>query len=247
HYHSHFELYYLEEGSRLHMLENDIYKTEPGDMMLFAPYIMHHSYSERTGQGFKRIVLYFTPESIEDSLVLEKLKNGSGLYKVDSKIGHYLHGMIGMLLLQQEDMDDLHDASLKALLNMIVVTILKSAVPSEKPEVQTLIAKMIKYIDNHFMEDIKLDDLADQFFVSKYYLCHEFKKYTNRTINQYINATRILNAQRQIMETNHSLTKISSDCGFSSSTHFSRTFKAVTGTTPIAFRSSYKQKQRKGN
>ena len=247
HYHSHFELYYLEEGARLHMLENDIYETKPGDMMLFAPFVMHHSYSDEPNSDFKRIVLYFTPESIEDDVVLELLKNSSGLYHVDKKIGHYIHGMLGMLLLQQEDYDKLHDAALKALLNMIVVTLLKSAVPANKPEVQTLITRMIEYIDTHFMDDINLDSLAEQFFVSKYYLCREFKKYTNRTINQYINTTRILNAQRQIMETSRSFTVIASDCGFASCTHFTRTFKQVTGITPSEIKSTYKNKQKRRN
>ena len=245
HYHSHFELYYLEEGKRLHMLENDIYSTEPGDMMLFAPFVMHHSYSDKANRDFKRIVLYFTPESIEDEAVLELLKNGSGLYHVNKKVGHYIHGMLGMLLLQQEEYDDLRDAALKALVNMIVITLLKAATPVSKQEGQTLITKLIEYIDTHYMDEIKLDNLADQFFVSKFYLCHEFKKYTNRTINQYINTTRILNAQRQIMESTHSFTKIASDCGFASCTHFTRTFKAVTGVTPSQFKSSYKKKQRK--
>lgn len=243
HYHSHFELYYLEEGKRLHMLENDIYETKPGDMMLFAPFVMHHSYSEKSGDDFKRIVLYFTPESIEDAVVYERLKNSSGLYHVDNKIGHYLHGMLGMILLEQDNMDELHEASMKALLNIIIVALLRSATQAEKPEVQTLISKMINHIDTHYMEEITLDDLAEQFFVSKYYLCHEFKKYTNRTINQYINTTRILNAQRQIMESTASFSKIAENCGFASNTHFCRTFKSVTGMTPTKFKASYKKKQ----
>lgn len=245
HYHSHFELYYLEEGKRLHMLENDIYETAPDDMMLFAPFVMHHSYSEKPDQRFKRIVLYFTPDSVEDENVLKKLVNSSGLYHVDAKVGHYIHGMLGMILMEQNNKDELHGASMKALLNMIVIALLRSGIQASKPEVQTLISKMVDYIDTHYMEDITLDDLADQFFVSKYYLCHEFKKYTNRTINQYINTTRIMNAQRQIMETGHSFTKIGTDCGFASSTHFSRTFKSVTGYTPSEFKASYKKRQNK--
>ncbi len=244
HYHPYFELYYLEEGKRFHMLENDIYQTEPGDMMLFAPYTMHHSYSHDADERFKRIVLYFSPEAIADPKVLEKLRNGSGLYHVDTKFGHYIHGMLGMLLMEQDETDELHDATMRTTLNMIVLSLLKAATPAEKPEAQSLISRMVEYIYGHYSEDIRLDDLAEQFYVSKFYLCHEFKKYTNRTISQYINTTRILQAQREIMDTNRSLTKIASDCGFASCTHFSRTFKALTGTTPMEFRKSYKQKRK---
>ncbi|MCR5355248.1 MAG: AraC family transcriptional regulator [Lachnospiraceae bacterium] len=245
HYHPHFELYYLEEGTRLHMLENDIYQTDPGDIMLFAPFIMHHSYSKKLNADFKRIALYFTPESIEDPFVLEKLKKSSGLYHVDSKVGHYLHGMLGMLLMEQNNDDDLHDASMKALLNIIVISLLKTGVQESKPESQTLVGQVIDYIDSNYMNDIKLDDLANHFFVSKYYLCHEFKKYTNRTINQYINTTRILYSQQKIMDNNLNFTEIAAACGFASCTHFGRTFKSVTGVTPSEFKSNYRKKIKK--
>lgn len=243
HYHHHFELYYLEDGKRLHMLEDNIYQTNPGDIMLFAPFVMHHSYSADDKSDFQRIALYFTPESIEDPLVLEKLKEGSGLYHLDSKFGKYLHGMLGMLLLEQNNKDALHDATMKALLNIIVISLLKTGIHVSKPEPQTLVGRLIDYIDNHYMDEIKLDDLAEHCYVSKYYLCHEFKKYTNRTINQYINATRILYAQQKIMEGNSNFTEIAAECGFASCTHFGRTFKAVTGTTPSEFKSNYKKKK----
>lgn len=247
HYHPHFELYYLEEGTRLHMLEDDIYQTDPGDIMLFAPFVMHHSYSTNLNADFKRIVLYFTPESIEDPSVLEKLKSGSGLYHVDTKVGHYLHAMLGMMLMEQTNEDDFHDASMKALLNIIVISLLKTGVQAGKPESQTLVGQVIDYIDTHYMNEIKLDDLAEHFYVSKYYLCHEFKKYTNRTINQYINTTRILYSQQKIMDNNLNFTKIAAECGFASCTHFGRTFKAITGETPSEFKSNYKKRINKKN
>ena len=236
HYHPFFELYYMEEGKRLHILEDNIYQTTPGDIILFAPFIMHHSYSEDPKADFKRIVLYFTPESVADSQVLSRLTKGSGLYHIDSKVGHYIHGMLGMILMEQANDDELHDATMKALLNLIVVSLLKKGVQENKPESQTLVSRLIDYIDTHYMEEIKLDNLADHFFVSKYYLCHEFKKYTNRTINQYINTIRILYAQQKIMDGEHNFTQIAAECGFSSCTHFGRTFKAVTGTTPSEFK-----------
>ena len=245
HYHPFFELYYMEEGKRLHILEDNIYQTTPGDIILFAPFIMHHSYSKKANADFKRIALYFTPESIEDPIVLKKLKSQSGLYHVDKKVGQYIHSMLGMLLMEQDNQDDLRDASMKALLNIIVISLLKSGIQENKPESQTLVGKVIDYIDRNYMNDIKLDDLANHFFVSKYYLCHEFKKYTNRTINQYINTTRILYAQQKIMDNNLNFTEIAAECGFASCTHFGRTFKAVTGVTPSEFKSNYKEKIKK--
>ena len=106
------------------------------------------------------------------------------------------------------------------------------------------ITDVINYIHEHYSEDISLEELSSKFFVSPYYLCREFKKYTNRTIIQYVNVTRIMKAQRQIMETDKNLTQISLENGFSNLTHFNRVFKSVTGQTPSSYRKEYKDVRR---
>ncbi|WP_349947097.1 AraC family transcriptional regulator [Lacrimispora sp. BS-2] len=88
---------------------------------------------------------------------------------------------------------------------------------------------VINYIHNHYAEDLKLEKLAQIFYISPYYLCREFKRQTNRTITQYINITRIMNAQRMFMETDENVTEISKATGFSNIIHFNRVFKNVTG------------------
>lgn len=84
-----------------------------------------------------------------------------------------------------------------------------------------------------------MEILSEKFFISKYHLSREFKKRTEKTIVQYINKTRIMHAQRKIMETKKSLTEISHETGFSSLTHFNRIFKAETNLTPSEYRKIY--------
>ena len=82
--------------------------------------------------------------------------------------------------------------------------------------------------------------MAQQFYISSWYLCREFKRYTNSTLVNYINVTRIMNAQRSFMETDKNVTQISQEVGFSSLTHFNRVFKAVTGTTPSEYKRQFR-------
>lgn len=90
----------------------------------------------------------------------------------------------------------------------------------------------------NYDKDISLDMLAKKFYISPYHLCHEFKRYTGRTLVEYINITRIMNAQRKIMETNDSITDICSHTGFKNLTHFNRVFRSITGTSPSKYRKS---------
>ena len=62
HYHEYFELYYLEDGTRFHMVQDEMYTMYPGQFMIFAPYIMHRSFGDQN-MFFKRLVLYFEPET----------------------------------------------------------------------------------------------------------------------------------------------------------------------------------------
>lgn len=82
------------------------------------------------------------------------------------------------------------------------------------------------------MEDISVNQLAEMLYVSPYHLCHEFKNATGKTIIQYLNTTRILHAQRLMLETDYNITQISREVGFSNLTHFNRTFKKITGVAP---------------
>lgn len=235
HYHTHYELYFLEAGRRHHIMQDSQYETEVGDFMIFAPYVMHHSFSEKD-VPFRRIVLYFTEDAIHAPELRAMLKDASGLYHPSPKVSSSVHYILEALLREQYELGPLHDATMENLLNSLLITIMRSVTVSKKPELKSRMSKVIEYIETNYQKDIRLKDIAQEFYLSEYYLCHEFKKYTNRTIVQYLNTTRILNAQRLIMETDLNFTAIAENTGFSSLTHFNRTFKSIVGMSPSDFR-----------
>ncbi len=241
HYHTYYELYFLEGGERHHILQDKQYETEVGEFMLFAPYVMHYSFSDHD-VPFKRIVLYFTDEAIVSEELLTLLKESSGLYRPSKRVASSVHFLLNEMLKEQDVDEPLHDALMINMLNTLLLTIMRSTQAEPKPESQSRMEKVLSYIEKNYYKDLHLADIAAEFFVSEYYLCHEFKKYTNRTIVQYINALRILHAQRLIDETDLTFTKIAEKTGFSSLTHFNRTFKAATGQTPSAYRKAGKEK-----
>ena len=60
HFHDFFELYYLLEGERMHMIEGEIYHLTANDFVLFPPHIMHHSYGRKRTCPFKtnRVIFF---------------------------------------------------------------------------------------------------------------------------------------------------------------------------------------------
>ena len=235
HYHDYFELYYLEAGERYHMIQDRLYKIYPGEFLIFPPYMMHHSYGEKNVE-FKRLLLYFRKEEVSSPSLLHILEEGTGVYKPDMRTKHLIDRMLEGLLSEQEKQGSLSELYSHTLLNMILLIIVRQIQTPVKEEKKGRMGEVINYIHTHYQEDITLDSLAQRFYVSPYYLCREFKKYTNSTIIQYLNVTRIMNAQRKFMETDRNITEISKATGFSNITHFNRVFKSVTGMTPSGYR-----------
>lgn len=244
HYHDYFELYYLETGNRYHMVHDQLYYIHAGEFILFQPYVMHYSYGD-VDAPFKRLLLYFHSDEINSAELLAALKSTNRVFRQKDVYHKNIHRLLEMIMAEQETPEAYHQETLNTLLNFLVLSIVKNKDEKPVPEAKDRIGKMISYIHAHYNEDISLEKLSQMFYVSPYYLCREFKRHTNRTIIQYINITRVMNAQRKFMETNMNVTAVSKEIGFSNLTHFNRVFKSFTGMTPSAYRQEFKNENKK--
>lgn len=244
HYHNYYEIYFLEDGERYQRIRDELYILKPGELMLFSPYVMHFSYGAKD-VPFKRIVLYFHRDEVDSPELAEALDRSNGMYRMELKERRMIHRLMDLLLQEQQKPGEFHKAYEHMLLNLLLVQIvrLERSKTPEKTEEVSRIDQVIRYVHMHYMEDINLEMLAQMFYVSPYYLCREFKQHTNSTIVHYVNATRVMNAQRKFMETDKNITEISKETGFSNLTHFNRVFKSVTGMTPSGFRKSHRNQE----
>ena len=99
------------------------------------------------------------------------------------------------------------------------------------------------YIHSHFTEDLSLNSIAREFYISSYYLSHQFKRVTGFTLTDYIQMTRISNAQTLLLSTDNPITDIAFQCGFSSFSQFNRAFNKFLRQSPSAFRKDAKVQQ----
>lgn len=92
------------------------------------------------------------------------------------------------------------------------------------------------YIHSHFTEELSLETISKRFYISSYYLSHQFKRITGFTMTDYIQMTRISNAQTMLLSTDKPITDIAFLCGFSSFSQFNRAFNKFLHQSPSAFR-----------
>lgn len=92
------------------------------------------------------------------------------------------------------------------------------------------------YIDAHFTEKLTLDNLADRFFINKFYLSKIFKEQFGTSINSYLLQVRVTHAKRLLRFSELSIEQIGYECGISDANYFSRMFKKIEGISPGEYR-----------
>jgi AraC-like DNA-binding protein len=108
------------------------------------------------------------------------------------------------------------------------------AIPGQK---EKTVQNVIAYIEQHYMDDLTLDELVGQMHVSRFYLMKLFKQLTGSTLFDYINERRIKQAKVLFfLDPSHTVTYVCFQTGFKHLSHFSRTFKRIVGLTPENYR-----------
>ena len=82
----------------------------------------------------------------------------------------------------------------------------------------------------------KMEYLAEKFFISPYYLSHQFRRVTGFSLINYIQITRVRNAQQLLLYTDMKIADITTSCGFTSFSQFNRVFNKFCHTSPSQFR-----------
>lgn len=81
-----------------------------------------------------------------------------------------------------------------------------------------------------------LDEISQELYLNKFYVCHVFKNKTGRNISDYISDKRFEIAVKMLKEGSLSVEDIAFECGFSSASSFGRFFKNKSGVSPSKFR-----------
>ena len=92
-------------------------------------------------------------------------------------------------------------------------------------------ARVAKYLNSNIEKNISLDRLATRFFVSKYHLCHAFKKFTGISVHSYINHKRIMYA-KQLIESGECASAVAEKVGFGDYSSFYRAYVKIVGKAP---------------
>ena len=93
------------------------------------------------------------------------------------------------------------------------------------------IQQVLSYINENLTEELSVEQLAEQAYLSKYHFMRLFKAQTGSTVHAYVRQKRLLHAARLIRE-GASVGKAAADSGFGDYSAFHRAFRESFGISP---------------
>ncbi len=241
--HSHHctELFFVTSGKGLFQIQERTFSVIGNDMIIINPNVLHTEIGQ-DGSPMEYIVL-----GLEGA---DFLSEGND----DLRFCHFPCETISPDILtclekiliefkeEQPYADDIAMGWLQILLGKLqryrqVSLTLK---PSQKATVES--AKIKRYIDHHFKEDISLDTLAKVAHLNKFYLSHIYKRDHGISPINYLIERRIKESKFLLADTDYNISQIASFVGFSSPSYFSQCFNRLEGTSPRAYRQRHNLK-----
>lgn len=243
HYHEFCKLLLLCSGYGSYIVDGQRYPLHAGDVVLVGSQCLHRPEFE-AGVLYERIIIYISPQFLQQQSVpdcrLSEIfhktpvlhpKNPEELLRQAEALEQELSGhAYGRAILGN------------SLLLRLLITLARSqpsAACSAKPAMPTdrRIADLLRYIDAHLTEELSIDRLAEDFFISKFHMMRLFRQETGRSIHDYLQERRLLHA-RTLMQQGISATESCFLSGFGSYSSFTRAYAKHFGTTPTGRKGS---------
>ncbi|OOM80615.1 HTH-type transcriptional activator RhaS [Clostridium puniceum] len=246
HHHDFYELYFFISGDVTYLIEGKSYFLKPGNIILINSKELHQARINSKDAEYERIVLWInkaflkklSTDETDLSLCFEycNKKNVLSLnFEKQQNIRLLLNKLINL-----ENYKGLGKQLLyKAYITELIVHINNSVFNDDiglniEIKKSNLIDRIIEYINNRIDEDITIDEISEYFFLSKFHLSREFKKYTGTTIHRYIVQKKLIEAKELILQ-EMPIIDVYKKCGFGDYSNFFRAFKNEYGITPKQF------------
>lgn len=232
HYHISFELYYLVKGEREYFIEDRFLRMSDGDFLIIPPGLLHRT----AGKGADRVLIqfsesfllrYFTKEALDRLQIWEK----PFVFHPQKEDKRFFEEMIDELLQHADE-----DRCAFYLFELLFRMRFSDNDYTEQKCSDQRIGEIVQYINENFGKIFGIEQIAERFYLSKFYLCRLFAKELGVSLIAYLNMIKIRAACAMLEANKLTLTEISMECGFNSSSYFCKVFKKEVGVSPKAYR-----------
>lgn len=253
HWHDELELIYIKKGSGTLTVDLKQYRVTAGTIALILPGQLHSiEQYEQERMEYENIIfhpniLLSKKTDISNTDYLQPLLSGSVsvplLYAPDSPCYKEIAACVDANDEISRTNPKGYQLYIKSQLFMLFFILFNKCSLKEPPKKDyKSLEKMkliLKYIENHYMDKITIEDIAKEVNLSQSHFMKYFKNTMGSTFIDYLNEYRLTMASRLLVSSDSAILDIASEVGFENLSYFNRTFKKKFEMTPRDYRKKY--------
>ncbi|MBQ8278631.1 MAG: helix-turn-helix domain-containing protein [Roseburia sp.] len=244
HYHDFNKILILLNGDVTYTIEGRSYDLQANDIVFVKAGEVHKPIIN-SDLAYERIVIYVSPDYLDshqkenadlNTCFYQAHKEQSHVLRIksfgNSRLNNCIQRLEGSLLDKDFANELLHEILFLELMIELNRAALSNAITyiGNTASNKTILA-IIEYLNTHLTEDISINTLAEQFYLSRYYLMHAFKEETGYTVGNYLATKRLLLA-KDMIAAGKPITEVCYACGYKNYSTFSRAYKKNFGKAP---------------
>lgn len=252
HWHEHFEIILMREGSALLHIDSRPYELSQGELIVIPGGGLHVGYALSEGDIRYDCIVFnaslfneWVHDPVHAQLVAPYLE-GTLRFPV-KPLEHEQYGgaivkLLDELVGELDDKQSGYQLLVKAKLYS-VLTLLARRYDSQPPSSgrgaaashlanRDRFKQLIKRLESDFQTKITVEAAARQVNLNPFHFCKQFKKLTGRTFIEYVNVCRVNEAQRLLLQTASTIAEIAAAVGCDNPNYFTKLYKQYKGVTP---------------
>lgn len=248
--HDHLEISFVLSGEGRYRIEDGIYTVQEGDLLILNPGVRHQALgcpevelpATEFFVGFTNIRITGCPDNVLP------LPGGNMILHTAGELRQRLLKLCSSMEAENAVRRQGRYFMLKSyLMQMLLLVIREQCEPMERPKgcafesasKKYVVEQVINYIEDHYSEKISLDQIAENMYLSPFYISRIFKSETgNAPIRHLINIR--LEKAKDLLEGGYegSVQEVAARVGYDDAYHFSKLFKKRYGISPSQARRS---------
>lgn len=245
HHHDFSKIVILIDGDLTYYIEGKAYILKPWDILFINKNEIHKPVVN-PDKYYERIVIWLNPDFMakyaqgnNDLLKCFEvaIKNNYNLLRLNMKSIEIIKNIIQDIQSCDNSNEFGSEILKESLFVQLMVLMNRLFLNSDKNrdmediQYDKTIEGVLNYINSNLENDLSIDTIASNFFISKYYLMRKFKSQIGSSIHNYIIQKRLILAKSLISE-GLTMSNVCSKCGFNDYSSFVRAFKKVYGVSP---------------
>lgn len=237
HRHDCFEFELVVSGSAKHTINGSVSRISRGDMYLILPTDIHGLELEEEGELYN---IMFRESLISKDILLEFLNANSNTVHLSDEDFTRICFLIESAIKESTEKRRFASLFMHDLIECIFIMFLRNQQSNIKKTIpqEGAVHTALIYIQSHYTANLSLHDVAAHVFLSDSYFSRIFHLKTGMTFKKYLSNLRLAYAAKLLRSSSLSVTEICFDCGFTSFSHFSRSFREMYETSPGEYRNT---------